>query len=173
MSDDDLTMAQAAAIAGYTSPTYLHRAARSGRLRTTRQGRFGVRLTTRAWLEAFLAGRDLRAAAGRRGLPAAWGGERGGLGTEGDGGWLTIPEAARRAGYAAASTLYAAAKAGRLRTRTEGVFPYLTTQQWLDAFLADLRYNTEARGQAARGRGNDVVVSAQRAGLSDRAPRAI
>jgi len=142
MCDDDLTMAQAAAIAGYTTPTFLHHAARVGRLRTTRHQRSGVRLTTRAWLHAFLAGRDMRAYSTRRTPPE-----------ERETAWLTIPDAAQRAGYTSASTLYTAAKAGRLRTQTEGVSPYRTTPDWLDAYLAGLRYNTEARGQPAAGRG--------------------
>jgi AraC-like DNA-binding protein len=141
MGDEDLTMAQAAALAGYTSPTFLHHAARVGRLRTTRHERSGVRLTTRAWLHEYLAGRDMRASSTRRTLPK-----------EGATEWLTIPEAAKRAGYTSASTLYTAAKAGRLRTQTEGVSPYLTTQDWLEEFLAGLRYNTETRGQPAAGR---------------------
>jgi len=153
-SDDYLTMAQAAEIAGYTSPTFLHKAARAGRLRTTRQERSGLRLTTRAWLQAFLAGRDMRAYSTQR-TPSQ--------GQEGDGAcggaataWLTIPDAAKRVGYTSASTLYAAAKAGRLRTRTEGVGPYLTTQGWVDEFLAGLCYNTAARGQSAAGRRGGV-----------------
>jgi len=141
MCDDDLTMAQAAALAGYTSPTFLHHAARVGRLRTPRQERSGVRLTTRVWLQEFLAGRDMRAYSTRRTVPED-------RATE----WLTIPEAAKRAGYTSASTLYTAAKAGRLRTQTEGVSPYRTTSDWLDEFLAGLRYNTETRGQPAAGR---------------------
>ncbi len=142
MCDDDLTMAQAAAIAGYTTPTFLHHAARVGRLRTMRHARSGVRLTTRAWLHEFLAGRDMRAYSTRRTPPQ-----------ERETAWLTIPDAAKRAGYTSASTLYTAAKAGRLRTQAEGVSSYRTTPDWLDAYLAGLRYNTEARGQPAAGRG--------------------
>jgi len=157
MSDEELTMVQAAEFAGYTSPTFLHKAARAGRLRTTRHERSGVRMTTRAWLQAFLAGRDMRASSTRRTPPeeqegheeeGACGGATGERTTE----WLTVPTAAKRAGYATASTLYAAAKAGRLRTRTEGVGPYLTTQDWVDEFLAGLCCNTEARGQPAASR---------------------
>jgi AraC-like DNA-binding protein len=139
--EDYLTLTRAAEIVGYTSPTFLHHAARVGRLRTTRHERSGVRLTTRAWLHEFLAGRDMRMYSTRRTVPE----ERA---TE----WLTIPEAAKRAGYTSASTLYTAAKAGRLRTQAEGVSPYLTTQDWLEEFLAGLRYNTETRGQPAAGR---------------------
>jgi len=129
MCDDDLTMAQAAAIAGYTTPTFLHHAARVGRLRTMRHARSGVRLTTRAWLHEFLAGRDMRAYSTRRTPPQ-----------ERETAWLTIPDAAKRAGYTSASTLYTAAKAGRLRTQAEGVSSYRTTPDWLDAYLAGLRY---------------------------------
>lgn len=81
-------MAQAAEIAGYKSPTFLHKAARAGRLRTTRHERSGVRLTTRAWLQAFLDGRDMRASSTRRRLPEGQEGEgvRGSAtGGEGDG----------------------------------------------------------------------------------------
>ncbi len=154
MPTEDLTMAQAAEIAGYTSPTFLHKAARVDRLRTTRQERSGVRLTTRAWLHEFLARRDMRAYSTRRTpLQGQEGdGARGGAATE----WLTIPDAAQRAGYTSASTLYTAAKAGRLRTRTEGVSPYLTTQLWVDEFLAGLCYNTAARGQPAASRRGGV-----------------
>jgi len=151
MCDDDLTMTQAAAIAGYTSPTFLHHAARVGRLRTTRHAQSGVRLTTRAWLHEFLAGRDMRGYSTRRTLSE-----------ESETEWLTIPDAAKRAGYTGASTLYTAAKAGRLRTRAEGTLPYLTTQDWLDEFLAGLRYNTEARGQPAAGRGGGRRVRKER-----------
>jgi hypothetical protein len=56
-----ITLAQAARIAGYRSTTTLHRAVRDravreNRLRTMTVGPLGTRVTTRAWLDEYLAG---------------------------------------------------------------------------------------------------------------------
>lgn len=52
--DEYITLVQAAKIAGYKSPSTLQKAAREGRLRTIRAGP-RVQVTTRAWLDAYLA----------------------------------------------------------------------------------------------------------------------
>lgn len=54
MDAEYITIPQAARLSGYTSPTNLHAAARSGRLRTVSHGPH-ARLTTHAWLEEYLA----------------------------------------------------------------------------------------------------------------------
>jgi hypothetical protein len=64
-----LTIAQAARIAGYRNPRTLQKAASEGRLRTTTIGPFSPRLTTRAWLEEYLAG--VQQSKSRRGRPRA------------------------------------------------------------------------------------------------------
>ena len=59
---------------------------------------------------------------------------------------LTLAEAARRAGYRSTSTLRSAAIAGTLRTRWVSERVRLTTQEWLDAYLATLRPGRPAKG---------------------------
>jgi len=62
--------------------------------------------------------------------------------------YLTLAQAAERAGYSSASTLYAAAKKGHLQTLMgAGRPPYLTTPKWLDEYLANLKINTQFRGR--------------------------
>jgi hypothetical protein len=58
---------KAARLAGYRSPRTLHKAAREGRLRTTTTGPLGTRVTTKAWLEVYLA--SIEASKGHRGRP--------------------------------------------------------------------------------------------------------
>lgn len=66
--------------------------------------------------------------------------------------YFTLAEAARRAGYSSTTTLYAAAKRGTLRTLMgAGKPPYLTSQPWLDDYLATLRFNTQFRGKPKGG----------------------
>ena len=64
-----MTVAEAARFAGYRSPRTLHKAAREGRLRTTTTGPLGTRVTTKAWLEEYLA--SIEASKGHRGRPRA------------------------------------------------------------------------------------------------------
>ena len=54
--EEYITVAQAARMAGYRNPRTLQKAAAEGRLKTTRVGPFSPLLTTRAWLEEYLAG---------------------------------------------------------------------------------------------------------------------
>ncbi len=62
--------------------------------------------------------------------------------------YLTIREAARRAGYVNTSSLYAAIRRGRLRTITAGPLgTCVTTPAWLDEYLTSLRFNTQFRGK--------------------------
>jgi len=65
--------------------------------------------------------------------------------------YITIAEAARRAGYLVPNNLRAAARAGKLRTVLLGPRAYVTTQQWLDVYLATLRPGNYKRGQQRRG----------------------
>jgi hypothetical protein len=64
-----LTIAQAARIAGYRHPRTLHKAASEGRLKTTTVPPFRTRVTTRAWLEEYLAG--IKQSMSHRGRPRA------------------------------------------------------------------------------------------------------
>jgi hypothetical protein len=50
-----ITLAEAARIAGYRSTTTLHKAVRENRLRTIQVGPLNTRMTTRVWLEEYLA----------------------------------------------------------------------------------------------------------------------
>ncbi len=62
--------------------------------------------------------------------------------------YLTIREAAQRAGYRSASNLHTAVRRGRLKTITAGpLHTRVTTPEWLDEFLAALRFNTQFRGK--------------------------
>ena len=65
-----ITLAQAAAIAGYKSTSTLHKAAREGRLKTVLIGPY-LHFTTRQWLDEYLAG--IRASKSRRGQPRSGG----------------------------------------------------------------------------------------------------
>ena len=66
VESDYITLAQAVEIAGYSSKSTLHKAAREGRLKTIRIGPHTY-LTTRRWLEEYLAG--IRASKSHRGRP--------------------------------------------------------------------------------------------------------
>lgn len=69
-------------------------------------------------------------------------------GVDGAARYLTIREAAACAGYRSASNLHAAVRKGRLKTTTLGPLrTRVTTQEWLDEFLAGLRFNTQFRGK--------------------------
>jgi hypothetical protein len=64
-----ITIAQAARLAGYRNPRTLHKAATEGRLRTTTLPPFTTRVTTRAWLEEYLA--SIQQSKSHRGRPRA------------------------------------------------------------------------------------------------------
>ncbi|HKO24048.1 MAG TPA: hypothetical protein VJY65_04830 [Chloroflexota bacterium] len=64
-----ITLAQAARIAGYRSTTTLHKAVRENRLRTITTGPLNTRVTTREWLNEYLA--SIRQNKSRRGRPHA------------------------------------------------------------------------------------------------------
>jgi hypothetical protein len=66
--------------------------------------------------------------------------------------YLTIRQAAERAGYLSTTNLHAAARAGRLKTTVCGpVNTRVTTVEWLEEYLASLRMNTQFRGKPKRG----------------------
>jgi hypothetical protein len=66
-----ITLAQAARIAGYRSTTTLHKAVRENRLRTITTGPLNTRVTTREWLNEYLASiRESKSRRGRRRAPA-------------------------------------------------------------------------------------------------------
>jgi hypothetical protein len=67
-NDEYITLVQAAKIAGYKSPSTLQKAAREGRLRTIRAGP-RVQVTTKAWLDAYLA--SIHEGMSHRGRPRA------------------------------------------------------------------------------------------------------
>ena len=69
MDAEYITIAHAARLAGYRNPRTLHRAATEGRLRTTRLPPFTTRVTTRAWLNEYLA--SIQQSKSRRGRPRA------------------------------------------------------------------------------------------------------
>jgi hypothetical protein len=60
--------------------------------------------------------------------------------------YITLTEAARRAGYRSKSTLKAAAVQGRLQTVRLGL-QLFTTQAWLDAYLGHRRQGAYRRGE--------------------------
>jgi hypothetical protein len=64
-----MTIAQAARTAGYRNPRTLQKAAAEGRLKTTRVGPFSPLVTTRAWLDEYLAG--IQQSKSQRGRPRA------------------------------------------------------------------------------------------------------
>ncbi len=61
--------------------------------------------------------------------------------------YLSLPEAARIAGYRNASTLHVAAHRGHLRTETVGHTARVITRRWLDAYLEGVRTRGTARRQ--------------------------
>ena len=69
MNEEYITVAQAARLAGYRDPRTLQRAASAGRLRTTTVPPFSIRVTTRAWLEEYLA--SIKQSMSHRGRPRA------------------------------------------------------------------------------------------------------
>jgi len=68
--------------------------------------------------------------------------------------YITLAEAARRAGYLVPNNLRTAARAGKLRTILLGPRAYVTTQEWLDAYLATLRPGNYKRGLAKSSEGH-------------------
>ncbi len=60
--------------------------------------------------------------------------------------YITLPEAARRAGYRSGSTLRTAALKGELKTVMVSRNARLTTQAWLDDYLAALRPGNPGKG---------------------------
>jgi len=60
--------------------------------------------------------------------------------------FITLEEAARRVGYRTASNLRTAVRAGRLRALALGPRAYVTTQEWLDAYMVTLRPGNYKRG---------------------------
>jgi len=78
-------------------------------------------------------------------------------GVDGAAQYLTIREAAARAGYRSASNLHAAVRRGRLKTTIAGpLHTRVTTQEWLDEFLVSLRFNTQFRGRPKGGADESV-----------------
>lgn len=61
---------------------------------------------------------------------------------------MTIPEAARQAGYYSRTSLHMAAESGRLRTVCLAEGKRLTRREWVDAFVK----STGKKGAANRGR---------------------
>jgi len=62
--------------------------------------------------------------------------------------YLTIRQAAERAGYLSTTNLYAAIRNGRLKTTTTGPLDtHVTTAEWLQEYLDSLRFNTQFRGK--------------------------
>jgi hypothetical protein len=71
VDEEYMTVAQAAREAGYRDPRTLRKAAREGRLKTTRVGPFSPLVTTRAWLQEYLASiQQSKSHRGRRRAPA-------------------------------------------------------------------------------------------------------
>ncbi len=70
--------------------------------------------------------------------------------------YITIDEAARRAGYRDSNNLRTAARAGRLQTVLLGPRARMTTPAWLDAYLASVRPGNYKRGQERKPEGQDV-----------------
>ncbi len=61
--------------------------------------------------------------------------------------YITLSEAAHRAGYLSTSALRMAAADKRLKTVRFGPRAIVTTPSWLDEYLANLRFNTQFRGR--------------------------
>jgi len=62
--------------------------------------------------------------------------------------YLTIRQAAERAGYLSTTNLHAAVRHGRLKTTTIGPLnTRVTTPEWLQEYLDSLRFNTQFRGK--------------------------
>src|SRR5438105_1662574 len=64
MDSEYILLHEAARMLGYAGASNLHKAVRTGRLKTVQQGPLGTRLTTRAWLEEYR--QSLRAGGYRR-----------------------------------------------------------------------------------------------------------
>lgn len=64
--------------------------------------------------------------------------------------YITLTEAAHRAGYLSGSSLRAAAKAGRLKVLKVSNRVQLTTQPWLDAYMASLAVTDEGKREGWR-----------------------
>jgi len=60
--------------------------------------------------------------------------------------YITLAEAARRAGYATPSSLRMAALKGKLRVKRYSPRIVMTTQAWLDAYLSSLTGEGRPRG---------------------------
>lgn len=66
--------------------------------------------------------------------------------------YITLQEAAKIAGYSSFSTLYAAARNGRLKVRRFGVRTVMTTRPWLAEYQAALKASmAHRRGQPRDG----------------------
>ncbi len=63
--------------------------------------------------------------------------------------YITLAEAARRAGYASPSALRMAALKGKLRVRRYSPRIVMTTQAWLNDYLASLSGEGRPRGGGA------------------------
>jgi hypothetical protein len=72
-----------------------------------------------------------------------------------DADYITLAQAAELAGYASKSSLQTAARRGRLQTRRLGN-QLVTTQTWLEQYLAELRRGRYRRGEPRRGRDRDA-----------------
>lgn len=66
--------------------------------------------------------------------------------------YITLQQATEIAGYRNDSTLRAAARSGRLKTKSFGPRARLTTETWLQEYLAALRPGDYGRG-ALKGQG--------------------
>jgi hypothetical protein len=74
-----------------------------------------------------------------------------------DADYITLAQAAALAGYASKSSLQTAARRGRLQTRRIGN-QLVTTQAWLEQYLAELRRGRYRRGEPRRGRDRDALA---------------
>jgi hypothetical protein len=62
-------------------------------------------------------------------------------------GYITLAQAVEIAGYSSKSTLYKAAREGRLKTVRIGPHTVVTTRPWLDEYLASIRSDMSHRGR--------------------------
>jgi len=72
--------------------------------------------------------------------------------------YITIEEAAQRAGYRDSNNLRTAARAGKLQTVLLGPRARMTTQPWLDEYLANVRPGNYKRGQQRKERDADQTA---------------
>ncbi len=79
----------------------------------------------------------------------------GGMSQDQDVDFITLDEAARRAGYANSTTLRTAARAGRLTAKRFGGHGWLTTQAWLDEYIQSKRGGAYGRGEKRGPRQSD------------------